>query len=238
MRADNHISSISYICTGYCDMGDKLFRCLLEEKKEMNSLLLVCFALLAYFEEVYAGQCACAEISLNVLSGASHTSQALRSLSIGDCLTYYDHDEIGLDGIKWASVDYNGQKAWINKRFVNIKPCILDKRRRAVQLSGCPHIVTRAEWGARAPTSHSGHLPAIPKYVFIHHGASPGCHTKTDCIAKVRSYQNYHMDGHHWSDIGYSFIVGEDGHVYEGRGWDEIGAHTYNYNSVGLGNLL
>ncbi|KAK3590386.1 hypothetical protein CHS0354_028495 [Potamilus streckersoni] len=38
-----------------------------------------------------------------------------------------------------------------------------------------------------------------------------------------------------WSDIGYSFLIGEDGNVYEGRGWDAIGAHTLNYNSVGLG---
>ena len=39
-----------------------------------------------------------------------------------------------------------------------------------------------------------------------------------------------------WSDIGYSFVVGEDGNVYEARGWDTIGAHTKGYNSVGLGN--
>ena len=33
-----------------------------------------------------------------------------------------------------------------------------------------------------------------------------------------------------WPDIGYNFLVGEDGRAYEGRGWDEIGAHTYGYN--------
>ena len=38
-----------------------------------------------------------------------------------------------------------------------------------------------------------------------------------------------------WWDIGYSFIVGEDGNVYEGRGWDMVGAHTKGYNSRGLG---
>ena len=37
-----------------------------------------------------------------------------------------------------------------------------------------------------------------------------------------------------WSDIGYSFLVGEDGNVYEGRGWDRVGAHTKGYNSRGL----
>ena len=38
-----------------------------------------------------------------------------------------------------------------------------------------------------------------------------------------------------WPDIGYSFIIGEDGNIYEGRGWNTIGAHTYNHNYDGLG---
>jgi hypothetical protein len=38
-----------------------------------------------------------------------------------------------------------------------------------------------------------------------------------------------------WSDIGYSFVVGEDGNVYEARGWDKVGAHTHNYNHNGIG---
>jgi len=38
-----------------------------------------------------------------------------------------------------------------------------------------------------------------------------------------------------WSDIGYSFLIGEDGRVYEGRGWDVVGAHTLNYNDIANG---
>ena len=38
-----------------------------------------------------------------------------------------------------------------------------------------------------------------------------------------------------WSDIGYNFLVGEDGNAYEGRGWDRVGAHASSYNSVSLG---
>ncbi|ESP01543.1 hypothetical protein LOTGIDRAFT_172642, partial [Lottia gigantea] len=40
--------------------------------------------------------------------------------------------------------------------------------------------------------------------------------------------------GSDWPDIGYTFVIGEDGNVYEARGWDIIGAHTYNYNYNGL----
>lgn len=35
--------------------------------------------------------------------------------------------------------------------------------------------------------------------------------------------QNYHMDTKGWADIGYNFLVGEDGLAYEGRGWDRLG---------------
>ena len=38
-----------------------------------------------------------------------------------------------------------------------------------------------------------------------------------------------------WWDIGYSFLVGEDGRVYVGRGWDREGAHTKGYNKYSIG---
>lgn len=30
-------------------------------------------------------------------------------------------------------------------------------------------------------------------------------------------------------------MIGNDGRVYEGRGWGMVGAHTYGYNSCSLG---
>lgn len=62
--------------------------------------------------------------------------------------------------------------------------------------TGCPPIVSRSEWHARAPAHHIGPLPAVPGNVYIHHGATHGCHTKADCIKLVQSYQNYHMGTH------------------------------------------
>ena len=38
-----------------------------------------------------------------------------------------------------------------------------------------------------------------------------------------------------WDDIGYNYLVGEDGNAYEGRGWDHQGAQVRKYNSVSLG---
>ena len=38
-----------------------------------------------------------------------------------------------------------------------------------------------------------------------------------------------------WDDIGYSFLVGEDGRVYEGRGWTHLAAQALHYNEVSFG---
>ena len=58
--------------------------------------------------------------------------------------------------------------------------------------------------------------------VFIHHGAGslPPCTNQEACSSIWKGYQNYHMDSNGWDDIGYNWGVGEDGRVYEGRGWN------------------
>ncbi len=35
-----------------------------------------------------------------------------------------------------------------------------------------------------------------------------------------------------------SFLVGGDGNIYEGRGWNVLGAHTQSYNDVGYGTCF
>ncbi|RUS84892.1 hypothetical protein EGW08_007361 [Elysia chlorotica] len=107
------------------------------------------------------------------------------------------------------------------------------KEKRAVS---CPYIVPRSGWGARAPKSVTYLTNQPVQYAFIHHSESPAdCMTRERCAAAVRSFQNYHMDTRGWSDVGYSFLIGGEGTVFEGRGWDRVGAHTGGYNSVGLG---
>ncbi|XP_063428578.1 peptidoglycan-recognition protein SC2-like [Mytilus trossulus] len=94
-------------------------------------------------------------------------------------------------------------------------------------------IISRDIWGARSPKGTSNiHLP-VPNF-FIHHTAGKHCTTFSACISRMKSIQNSHMDENGWADIGYSFLVGEDGNVYEGRGWDRVGSHTKGYNRIGL----
>lgn len=70
---------------------------------------------------------------------------------------------------------------------------------------------------------------------------------------RVRLIQTFHMESKNWDDIGYNYLIGGDGAIYEGRGlkfvlfivfdsteffalgWDKQGAHTKGYNSGSIG---
>jgi len=90
-------------------------------------------------------------------------------------------------------------------------------------------IIPRAEWNARAPKNRSTTSPGNRVYYIVHHSGGPVTQT-------VRAIQDWCMDGRGFSDIDYNFLVrGSTGEIYEGRGWDVIGAHTANYNTNGAG---
>eukprot|EP00916_Digyalum_oweni_P005007 GHVL01008935.1.p1 GENE.GHVL01008935.1~~GHVL01008935.1.p1 ORF type:complete len:239 (+),score=4.51 GHVL01008935.1:3-719(+) len=160
----------------------------------------------------------------------------------GECLTYHG-DSVHAGDYTWYHLDYNGKSVWAASKWLTTKTCGGSTHTGGggatstdhVQLPGCPRIVRRAEWGARAPKHHTGDMAAAPIYVFIHHsGAGAECFDQHSCSQKVRVAQDWYMDGHGWSDLGYNFMVGEDGNAYEVRGWTEIGAHTLNYNHNGI----
>ncbi|XP_061190662.1 peptidoglycan recognition protein 1-like [Saccostrea echinata] len=200
--------------------------------------VLVRFFFLFYIYQINysnAEECACATGNVHIRSGAGVSHAILGTLPTDSCLAFKGHLTT-VSGTHWAHVDYHGQDGWISATYLTFRTCSLSTAHTPSSgTSGCPSIVSRSEWHARPPKHPIGPLPAVPGNVYIHHGATPGCHNKAECIRLVQSYQNYHMDTHGWPDIGYSFIVGEDGNIYEGRGWNEIGAHTYGHNYDGLG---
>lgn len=120
-------------------------------------------------------------------------------------------------------------------------------------------IISVDEWGGRQPKGVLTKLNLPVHRVIISHTAAEGCESRVSrssssglslllkmfifsscsqdvCEARVRVVQNFHMDGWNWDHIGYNFLVGGDGLVYEGRGWDAQGAHTlgYNVDSIGI----
>jgi hypothetical protein len=55
--------------------------------------------------------------------------------------------------------------------------------------------------------------------------------------AIVRGIQRYHQ-AKGWSDIGYNWLVSEDGRAFEGRGWGVQGAHAEGFNGRSVGIAL
>ncbi|KAG5832975.1 hypothetical protein ANANG_G00296960 [Anguilla anguilla] len=101
----------------------------------------------------------------------------------------------------------------------------------------CPAIIPRCQWEAE-PYRGTPTLLALPlSFLYVHHtyGPSRPCLTFQQCAADMRSMQRFHQDDRGWDDIGYSFVAGSDGYIYEGRGWNWRGAHTKGQNSRGYG---
>ncbi|NXM85521.1 PGRP2 amidase, partial [Oenanthe oenanthe] len=101
----------------------------------------------------------------------------------------------------------------------------------------CPAIVPRCQWGARPYRGTPAPLQLPLGSVFLHHTLEPAqpCRTFSACARAMRDMQHFHQDTHGWDDISYSFVVGSDGYLYEGRGWHWVGAHTKGYNTQGFG---
>ncbi|XP_006002990.1 N-acetylmuramoyl-L-alanine amidase [Latimeria chalumnae] len=101
----------------------------------------------------------------------------------------------------------------------------------------CPAVIPRCMWEAKPYKGTPTYLQLPLHFVYIHHTYEPGqpCRTFPGCAADMRSMQRFHQVDRGWDDIGYSFVVGSDGYLYEGRGWFWQGAHTLGHNSIGYG---
>ncbi|XP_077142469.1 peptidoglycan recognition protein 1-like [Ranitomeya variabilis] len=103
-----------------------------------------------------------------------------------------------------------------------------------VMAHGCPNIVERSSWSTKKTNCKSGLMTPVP-WVIVHHTDTPTCETKESCTARVRSIQDHHTRSRNYCDIGYNFIIGNDGTIFEGRGWTKLGAHVGGSNSQSIG---
>ncbi|XP_075946858.1 N-acetylmuramoyl-L-alanine amidase-like [Anarhichas minor] len=101
----------------------------------------------------------------------------------------------------------------------------------------CPQIIPRCQWGAKAHQGTPIPLSLPLQFLYVHHTYQPSspCLSFPNCSRDMRAMQRFHQEDRGWADIGYSFVVGSDGYVYEGRGWKHLGTHTRGYNSIGYG---
>lgn len=93
-------------------------------------------------------------------------------------------------------------------------------------------VRSRAEWGAM-PTRCTD-LDGPKTRMAVHHTVSPRS-SSAGYAARLRQIQAFHMDTRGWCDVGYTFLVTEDGTVWEGRPMRFVGAHVFGNNSGNIG---
>lgn len=96
--------------------------------------------------------------------------------------------------------------------------------------------VTRTQWGGPTWTTRVGTVPwtARTELVVHWHGGAPAVDRGPGV---PRAVDRMHRD-RGWAGIGYSWVVDQDGVIYEGRGWTAQGAHATGHNASGIGILV
>nr|XP_016934716.1 peptidoglycan-recognition protein LC isoform X2 [Drosophila suzukii] len=96
-------------------------------------------------------------------------------------------------------------------------------------------VIGIKSWGGLVTRGTLEPLNLPVSRVIISDTATETCETRESCSYWVRVTQSKHMDSFNWGQIGYNFMVGGDGRVYEGRGWNYVGAHTRDNNDSSIG---
>ncbi|KAG5680993.1 hypothetical protein PVAND_010467 [Polypedilum vanderplanki] len=93
---------------------------------------------------------------------------------------------------------------------------------------------TREDWNASKAEPYFKLIHPI-KRVIISHTVMRECYVEKECIWIVQEIQRLHKNWD-FGDIGFNFVIMNDGSIFEGRGWDIMGAHTrgFNNNSIGI----
>lgn len=98
-------------------------------------------------------------------------------------------------------------------------------------------VISREIWGARQADQICNTITP-PYRMSIHHTASPS-DDGDDPAARMREMQAFHMDVRGWCDLGYHFVVAQDGSIFEGRrGSNRPAAHVGGENAGNVGISL
>jgi len=132
--------------------------------------------------------------------------------------------------LKNIKLIYLGESSGSNFKKRNIFDFLFSKAQAADSLE----IIPRSEWGADEDWRFSGSDKEIwpasyqrPEKFVIHHTA--GSTGGDNPAAAVRGVYYWHSTVLGWGDIGYNYLIDQNGNIYEGRygGDGVIGAHVY-----------
>lgn len=127
------------------------------------------------------------------------------------------------------------ERAAIAEEGVPFDPSVLEEGEGMA--FGQPAIVTRAEWGARAPKCDGS--THTPYRMTFHETVTTNGESGNAAKARMRQMQAFHQDGRGWCDIGYHFSIDAAGKIYRGRTTTQrTGSHVGSQNSGNIGISL
>ena len=138
------------------------------------------------------------------------------------------------------SEQYSGN---FNAKIVYVKPLILNELNQNFKLSACdkPVVVPIATWRTGLTPPKEKPVQSVVKHLIVHHAA--GSNMNTNFTDVVRNIYVYHTQSNGWNDVGYNFLIAQDGTIFEGRdgqgladGDNVVGAHfcSQNTNTMGI----
>ena len=169
--------------------------------------------------------------------------------------------EVGrMNQLEWSAVGPDGERVeTVSVEYMNTLdgPEVRYTVPAVASAADAPKIVTRAEWGAdESLKSTSGGCQRVfhpLQQLFVHHTA--GSNGDSDPYATMRAVYAYHTQSRGWCDVGYNFVIAQDGTIFEARWarnyapWEPhnsenasgeavAGAHVSGYNSGSVGVSL
>ncbi len=98
-------------------------------------------------------------------------------------------------------------------------------------------IITRRMWSRRGIEQDLEPLGKV-RILSIHHTDEESALMKLGDVDFLRAIENHHRDTRKWACIGYHFLIGRNGQIYEGRPESALGAHVHKHNAGNLGIAL
>lgn len=95
-------------------------------------------------------------------------------------------------------------------------------------------LVPRSTWATRPVGANNYAMNGVSR-ITVHHTGEYAAWADIPDVEVVRRIDRYHREDRHWSAIGYHYLVGKDGRIYEGRPAQYQGAHTLTANEHNLG---
>jgi len=178
----------------------------------------------------------------NLAAGVSHLERALPDLE-GPAA---EETEYLLAAAKGSNLSGPSNAASERMEVYLVKANLTaPKASTAVQATdGIAFDVSRRQWGAASMHSNWDRM-TTPYRITVHHTAEPFSATSLSAnMSEVRDVQQQHMNGRGMADVGYHFLIGRAGRVFQGRPLYAQGAHASGQLNVGnvgiclLGNFV